>query len=153
MPPTKESKRVMEHRKAFDRVDFLVPLQGKEFIKAMAWLHGLTLSDFLKAAILEKAGLNLWPDNAPMADTRSGAFIALRTMQAAEYRDKVKSRRIAGLMYPSYNATIAPSDAQRLRAFCAKILSVGNDPFDMPVEIELSAVEVQALRRVLSIMR
>lgn len=153
--PTRESKRVMEHRTAkFEQQNFLVPIGGKSFIKVMAWLHGMTATEFIRTAILEKAGLNIWPckDEIPDAESRNNVRVQLLNLQNQESFDSKKARKVSAAALPAGTTMITPSDALRLRSFCMKLMEIRPDAFEMPIDIELSSTEMQALRRILSMI-
>lgn len=62
--PTKESLRVEEHQqKYFDRIPLLVEKGGRTLLRVLASCENTNVSEYIRRAILARAGLKVWPYN------------------------------------------------------------------------------------------
>lgn len=90
---TKESKRVMELRKKnYDQLSILVPKGYKKLLQAMSIKERCNVSEVVRQAILERAGLKYLPDadglkQLTKAETPREAARALKYCQDKEFLD------------------------------------------------------------------
>lgn len=87
------SRRVMDQRKRdYDRIQFTIPKGASHLLKSQALREGVSSSELLRRAILDRCGLSTWPDFTKpeynfvvAAGDKGSADEAIESLQIDEY--------------------------------------------------------------------
>lgn len=156
---TKESRRVDKHRKEnFDQIPFLVEKGGRALLRALAMREDTNVSEFIRRAILARAGLKVWPydmDKLEGIETSIDAREAILNLQQNELTDDQMQTVVEKMSCEPNNSkyvmTISKSDLQHFVRRMKATLSNSPDNSEDTVFV-LSGRDVGALRRMLSNM-
>lgn len=154
-----ESERVMASRKAaHEQVNFLMEKGGKAFLRAAAIREGVTVAEFIRRAVLARAGLAMlpYPDALKLADDVQGQKEAEEIIELYQENEAASEQaqaflEIFGAEQPSAFYVVKTSakdgsDLQPVLLHIAAALKEGERP-------AISGQHVGALRRLLANIR
>lgn len=145
---TKESDRVDRHRKEnFERISILGEKGTKKLLKAASLREGISVTEFIRRAILARIGLRIMPypdrlsiiDNIVSADE---ADKAIRTLQNAETSKEILSKVLDALS-PEGNGKVFNLSDEETQELTSVLMLVKN-------RHSISGYEIGILRRILS---
>lgn len=163
----KNSERVQHHRKEnFDRLPILVEKGNRDVIHLMAKREGLSMAEYIRRAILARAGLRAWPYPATLDDMCDGIADALaddsrqpadkiiKDLQQAERKTEYAQLTAAVIygepMDGTFRADLAPRDMADLKSVISLLSNRVKSPSDSEESITLSGYEIGVLRRLLA---
>lgn len=156
--PTKESRRVDEHRrKNFDQIPVLVEKGGRALLRALAIRENVSVAELIRRAILARAGLKVWPYNMERLSgienslEAKGAVLQLQREEQTDDQMKVVIEQMSS--EPNNAKYHMVVNMAELKAVIARInSSLEHYPNSDAVMITLTGKEVGTLRRMLSNM-
>ena len=161
---SKKSEYVKRSRREnFDRVSVLIAKGGHQLLRVLALRENVSVAEFIRRAILARAGLKLMPkelDDLADVDTQPLADYAVRRFQNIENADEIKQHLIEELSpeppAAQYTTRLTRADVAELddaiRRIHAAIDASGAPKTQQspPVDISLSGREIGVLRRFLA---